>query len=308
MTSHDDRHSTGPWEALSAATTNIPKIVYHYCGPEGLLGIIRSRKLWATSSQFLNDQTERSFASERVVDLIRQRPLAFLNDLSDEEYEHHAATYLYWADRRDPPAVPIVRQAEKAAPYLACFSEQPDLLSQWRAYCPPSGGFAVGLRPSGLVRGSDSLLGKCLYESSEQSAMIEGVLGYHPRLLEQNVPIDQLVATQDGEIASFTNVLSMLLSLLKHPGFREEREWRFVRGPNEASAQITDFRVSRGLLIPFQRIELIPTGNLPPIAEVIIGPGVDAQDRTLKATRLLLDENDLQSCEVKLSKVPYRGW
>ena len=40
-----------------------PGPLYHYTDSNGLLGIMRSRRLWATHSQYLNDASEFLYAS-----------------------------------------------------------------------------------------------------------------------------------------------------------------------------------------------------------------------------------------------------
>ena len=117
----------------------------------------------------------------------------------------------------------------------------------------------------------------------------------------------QLIEANDPEVASFIAALLTLVPLLKHPGFKEEAEWRIVRWPIEAEAHATEFRVSRGTVIPFQRIDLAQQGSRLPIEEVLIGPAPDAQGMTYGATRILLDQYGLQSCDLRVSEIPYRG-
>jgi hypothetical protein len=115
------------------------------------------------------------------------------------------------------------------------------------------------------------------------------------------------MGANDPEVSSFIAALLTLVPLRKQPGFREEAEWRVVRGPIEAEHHPTEFRVSRGALIPYQSIPLAECGGQPPIAEVVIGPSPDARERTFGATRILLDQYGLKDSDLRVSKIPYRG-
>jgi hypothetical protein len=71
--------------------------------------------------------------------------------------------------------------------------------------------------------------------------------------------------------------------------------------------QISAFRISRGALIPYQCIPLAGSGTELPIAEVVIGPSLDARERAYGATRILLDEHGLRRCDLRVSAIPYQG-
>ena len=44
----------------------IPDVLYHYTTQAGLLGIIQSKQIWATSVLFLNDTTEINYAIKLI--------------------------------------------------------------------------------------------------------------------------------------------------------------------------------------------------------------------------------------------------
>ena len=49
-----------------------PEILYHYTGQKGLLGIIGKKEIWASHTQYLNDQREFRHAMELVRDELSQ--------------------------------------------------------------------------------------------------------------------------------------------------------------------------------------------------------------------------------------------
>jgi hypothetical protein len=273
-------------------TRHPPDIVYHYCGPDGLLGILRSQQIWATSMRHLNDTSEQTYAAEQIRAIVRR--------IAEET-------------SADPVVLPVsllIDRAEEANSYVACFSEHADLLSQWRAYAPPEGGFAVGIQTSSLSSGGDWLFGECDYDGASHDQGAESILRDHPKLLDPGECLDRLVDANDPEVSSLVAALFTLIPLRKHPAFREEAEWRIVRGPIEAENHPTMFRVSRRAVIPYQCIPLAENGAELPIAEVVIGPSPDARERTCRATRKLLNQHGLNptKCDLRVSQIPYRGW
>ena len=71
---------------------NIPKILYHYTPPEGLLGIIKSKKIWASNIQYLNDKDEfkRTIRAQRKYVLDRFKKLPEIKKRDDFlELLHH---------------------------------------------------------------------------------------------------------------------------------------------------------------------------------------------------------------------------
>src|SRR5579859_5166405 len=71
-----------------ALSQNPPRTLYHYTTQSGLLGIIQSGEIWATHTQYLNDQKEYRHATELVASIIAQRlqdadpaARAILNDM-----------------------------------------------------------------------------------------------------------------------------------------------------------------------------------------------------------------------------------
>jgi hypothetical protein len=274
-------------------TKQVPELVYHYCDPNAFLGIIESGEIWASSAHHQNDTSERSYAGE----LLRS-----VADNLVTQYFHQSE------ENSNSLTMLLIERAVDAIAYLTCFSEKSDLLSQWRAYTPRTGGFCVGFDTRKFTSGGDWLFGRCLYDPGKQRVAVEMILQEHLQFLDPSLPINALLQGNNPELASLIAALLTLVPLLKHPTFIEEAEWRLVRGPFEAEAHKVEFRVSRGQLIPFQRIPLIQKGELLPIAQVIIGPSADAESRTFGATRMLLDRHGLQSCDLQISKIPYRGW
>src|SRR5262249_36837228 len=95
-----------------------------------------------------------------------------------------------------------------------------DLLSQWQGYCPKGGGYALGFSGPMLARalGSGWSMQKCLYEKSEQEALLAP-------LIEWTV---SEAPTGPGLLESFWPRFLRLAPLIKDQAFKAEQEWRIV--------------------------------------------------------------------------------
>lgn len=113
----------------TAASPELPKRVYHYTSAPGLLGILDSRKLWASHFHHMNDSEELALGQKVGLELVR---------------EH----FWEWPDERIRSAVllaeAVADHREEASVFLVSFSSEPDSLPQWRTYGAEGTGFALG--------------------------------------------------------------------------------------------------------------------------------------------------------------------
>jgi DUF2971 family protein len=117
--------------------------LYHYTTPEGLMGIVKNQELWATSVFFLNDIAE----FKHGIELGRDHLEALFNN---------------------------TEKTKDTTIYVCSFSEEPDDLSQWRAYCP-MGGFAIGFPKERLWKLAGHRgysFGGCIYSAKDKTQVI----------------------------------------------------------------------------------------------------------------------------------------
>jgi hypothetical protein len=138
-----------------------PEIIYHYTTQTGLLGIIKKKnaELWATKIQYLNDSTEFGLALRLAKDR--------LNLLKLNAGDHQKPLLEAMSKLDGIAAVNI---------FVACFSKDRDLLSQWRGYSGDNYGFSIAVKTSGLRETAvphGFTLGRCIYEHSKQIRIID---------------------------------------------------------------------------------------------------------------------------------------
>lgn len=105
-----------------------PRQLYHYTTASGMLGILRSGQLWATNISYLNDYSEVQYGYE-----VLREAAAELKPAGELSSSFFAELFTAPTDVSDPSEV-----------YVSCFCEEPDILSQWRAYGDETG-YCIGM-------------------------------------------------------------------------------------------------------------------------------------------------------------------
>ncbi len=284
-----------PSESLhSLLDEPLPHRLYHHTKQSGLLGIVTHRELWATDLRYQNDGLELELALDLVKDI--------------------------WPDvDPDGDAEPArdfaLSQTEQARVYVASFSAEPDVLSQWLGYSGAGNGYALGFSPQSLRaaartgNGRDWRLAKVCYDEHDQRAIVcpwvtEAVRKFTTEDWDEGPPFPP------GGAELLHNVLRFG-PLLKHKSFRQEREWRLI-SPAKAQAAIIDtdfehdvlFREGVFSLVPFVKLPLGSRGNWG-LEHVRVSPGVHGERRRLTAELFLRSKGE--SVPVEASEIPLRS-
>lgn len=275
-----------------------PPVLYHYTTQQGILGIIDKKELWATHTQYLNDSREFHHAIGLVKEELRDLKLnpsyrekgAFLNDMEKALAGFGTMNVC-----------------------VCSFSEQGDLLSQWRAYGGGASGFAIGFSGAFLRSVSDRLnfwLVPVLYDETEQRELV--------RTLLEDVLAENLLRRADAKdqddnrphLPLGGNLLAYLnryAPILKHKSFSEEHEWRIISRPLMCSNERFGYRPGASMLIPYFRIALSSEEQPFDAEKIIVGPTPHPQQSS-QSLKSLLVRHDLQKTAVRNSEVPYRNW
>ena len=241
-------------------------VLYHYASLGATLKIIESRSLLATDIRYFNDTAELNHAASLLNSEISRR----LTAKCDKEL---LTQFQNWLNHRI---------TDGHMQFVACFTKNGNLLSQWRGYCPPSLGVSIGFNANMIVESAkiqSFIIGQCIYSLDDQK-----------KIITQLIDCVEDLAKQDGKNSdrskrhpsnSFTDVfekievnLLKIAALIKHPSFHEEQEWRVV-SPIVANYVISpiEYREGKSMLIPFIRFNLPETStrNIE-IDNVVLGP------------------------------------
>lgn len=269
--------------------------LYHYTDQRGLLGILDTQVIFATDVGFVNDSEEL-----RYVDGV----LAALGS----ELEVHTALGRAVKVRLGAGEL---RTRSLGSAFVASFSEEPDLLSQWRAYAGDGSGYVVGFADHAhfFVAGDKERppwrapLMKVVYRPEEQRVLLGEPIRAVVALLEDYYALESPV---DEEQAGWVRhamgavglIAAHLAPAIKHPCFAEEREWRAVVRFHESMypGHPLHFRPSRFGLAPYLHLTSGFTADGNPsleVGEIIAGPKL-GRDIAVRSVKYLLRQRGYQ--------------
>ena len=287
-----------------------PERLYHYTSINGVRGILDARSLWASQIHFLNDTQEFKYSLGILKKVISE----FLDGLpkrvapaggiptppsKPEEWLslfYHLIEEIYF-DFKVFSKTPVC---------VFSFSERGDLLSQWRGYCPPGGGYSIGFRSELLVPWLEAkklFLEPCICDEREQENIIRDEITKKGENLIKRLtdePKDPQKIMQELSVDFFME-FSRIASKLKHPAFHEECEWRIISEPIDN--QQMSFRLRKSIFLPYLAIDFTDIESFP-IDEIIIGPAPEQYLARFSLLQFLLRKG--LKISIKESSTPYR--
>ncbi len=299
---------------IRSQSTNKP--LFHYTSQSGLLGIILNGSIRATSIHYLNDTQEFQYSMNLIKEELRQ----FSEEIKSGELGGRGEKVFQMIHDLFEFSISGRFIKDNYHIFVCSFSEDGDLLSQWRSYCPESGGLNIGfdyMQIKQIIEKQGFFLTKCLYKPEEQKATVKRLLHEWGLLYIDNIVRFSALAEKDNmqglvdgmkEVASeLIEAIICLCPLLKNPSFVEEKEWRLVSHPISIGNPQVKFREGSSMLIPFFELYLTNNEGLLSIKSVTIGPTSDPEmsSQSLKA---FLKSEKTKYDKVEISKIPYRSW
>ena len=275
-------------------SNNPPDQIFHYTTQRGLLGICKSKSIWTTKVLCLNDSSEYILALSLAREILTQLE-------KTEKYRSENINLIM-------EALDVIRRLNI---FVSSFTENGDLLSQWRAYGNTSGGYSVGFDGKKLAEEAKNqgfFLSKCIYNPGKQREIMTKLL---IELIEKEYDFSGYEGSESKfvylvrEEPTITDDLGSIAPIFKNAGFQEENEWRIISdGPK--SAKDAKYRCGQSYIIPYFEFSLEKPLDF--IKSITIGPSPhpDISNNTLKM--LLLKHDKDYEIDVVQSKVPYRNW
>ncbi|WP_162991244.1 DUF2971 domain-containing protein [Biomaibacter acetigenes] len=280
--------------------SEVPDTLYHYTTPEGLLGILSSDSIRFSNVKFLNDESELVHARQIISYIINKKK----NDYKDELFVDILNRVFNFYDGIFDP-------------YIACFSENGDLLSQWRGYAAGGMGYSIGFKGKEIGSYFDVLLRKVEYDLDKQINIITETLdGMYSLFInikdsdetvEKNDLIEQFVISLAYQFADY-------MLWFKHPTFSEEKEWRAIRFHHSYLWDSVDyssleFKIITGRVVPYMTLKASGSnGNIIkklPITKIIHGPTLNP-DLTKQSLDLIIKKFGFNDVIIDGSTVPLR--
>ena len=246
----------------------------------------------------------------------------YLNDAAELQcFANSINGHIFRRLEAEDPHGPILRQFREwltgrmshgPMRFTASFTENSNLLSQWRGYCPPGKGVSIAFEPAALpvaARQASFMMGRCIYDHERQMAVAGQVLDYIVDQATRSAPAKPAVPHQShyGLFQGIEPAFLQIAVLMKNGAFQEEQEWRLVSPVhnNYVEPPIL-YREGAFSLVPYLLVALpVNASGVLAIRRTIIGPSPNA-NLSLDAVSRYLSKEGVKPNEVVNSCIPYR--
>ena len=302
-------------EVSTQSKEDPPEILYKYISQTGLLGAFKSRSLWATDIFFMNDAAEYQYAVNMLKGNIKDRlkvlgesHKGLIRSFGDvvKKFNKENIQELFLTKLAD-----IIEGLIRFNIFVCSFTEEKDLLSQWRGYCPHGNGYSIGFNSQSIIKSFSKnkfTLIKCLYNKDKQLEIIDNLV--HEAIDELPDEVDADLKLLEDLVPNFGELITQFLQLaprFKHHTFHEEKEWRFVSRSLEFAGENVKYRQGLSMVIPYTENKLLDDNGKLPIENIIIGP-TQLPDLSFLSIEGLLKTYGYKNVKVESSKIPYREW
>ena len=274
------------------------RTLYHYTSLTGLMGIVEKRNFWVSDIRYLNDSEELKHLG-RWLDGTTGR-------LQQSQGPQKVLTqFREWLQRR-------LLVDFGPTLFVGSFTEEGNLLSQWRGYCPHGRGVSIGFSPLKIIEQSQRhsfMIGKCIYDSRTKSDLAGQVINAVISAAERVGEASELHPSQSyhGVFKQIEPELLKIAALVKDDSFSEEKEWRVVSQvfTNFIESPIK-FREAPSMLIPYMEMPLVDGGQKLPIGDIIVGP-TPTINLSMESIVRYLNRLGVVNLSIKSCGIPYRG-
>ena len=286
--------------------------LFHYTSQAGLLGVLGTQSVWASHTSFLNDSSECLHAFDIAKDMAQ----------SILDGDNYLDAFSWELCRR-------LRLLRAPDFFITSFSEKPDLLSQWRGYCPSGSGVCIGVDLNLLkvfCEDRGYRFERCIYDRDALSHKIQMLIDQCWKMFPApSLSRPEFVALSTSKAIAFTedyqdfisfgggqleadsaiewfcSELIQLAPLYKNEGFHEESEWRVViKSPKEVK-----FRAGVSCLVPYIELKIFESEMM--LRQLIIGPNPN-QERCYRSSKIALESFGFNSALVWKSSIPFNNW
>lgn len=272
----------------------IPEVLYHYTDLRGLHGMLSSFKMWLSDAAYMNDPLEGTWVHQRASilaaeilgssDLSKQTLIQIESQLSAPDlWDESLRSSEDWGHLHNA----AMEEAFMPA-FIASFTENGDLLSQWRGYGAGGAGVSIGFDLNKLDlskidgishrNAASPLVIKVEYDVGKQDSEVRWIFESAKQVYDDHVDVlsgnpDTAKRLPQLFYDVIRDVLYWLRWEFKSPYYAEEREWRLVCNPTGFHHMT---RMSNGNIVPYVEMPLPQTSRLPinelAIPRIVLGP------------------------------------
>lgn len=282
--------------------SNPTDVVYHYCSPTGLIGILTSQTLWLSDSDYLNDASESYYFYN-----IFQKALQFdLGAPTNRRASHFIfeSFFLSYLHKEEYEQKRMNARREREFRHVLSLSTDKDNVSLWNYYTKTPGniGYTIGFQTSELINSiyteDDIVHGKVIYDKAKQQSLLAELL------LDYWQEYKQLKYTYQRKYLyeKLEHNLVIYSVFMKDPCFSSENEYRvaLISVDLVNMRQNRKFRELNGSFVPY----IAQPIDIKSIQEIGISPTHKA-DFAKKSVIELFESKNIQISAYN-SEIPLR--
>ncbi len=194
--------------------------------------ILQNNTIRVSDSRKTNDYSETQWIITGFKDFVIN------NIVNDKElnniYGNYRLKYYFKSELENIIKNIFINNSKYIFSYVTCFTEEPDLLSQWRGYGDNGQGVSIGFDKDTLIEFSKDGLNfnfiKIIYDKNEQNYLMkffsDVIEAYKQVQIDDN--IDQLFFEFIQDIGSRISIIRSESPRFKNSAFLEEKEWRLI--------------------------------------------------------------------------------
>lgn len=228
---------------------NQPKCpIFHYTSAAGLSGILKTKTLFFTRWDFLNDSSENLHIHEIIEECIATSPYdeEFRSIIQEANVQTKKQKLEKTADDNFLPSTL----------YIASFSSNSDALNMWTHYTKSgaSDGYCIEFTPNSIFEDNTKgiIIREVVYKPEEKKKTINNLLikAYDFYRAQKGDPEKEKTAEQ--YLQSYIKyTVNFIGCFFKHSAFETEKEIRAALFQSDIQPE---YRFSRGLIIPYVAI------------------------------------------------------
>lgn len=267
---------------------------YYYCSLNTFLNIVRNRQIYLSDPLKMNDNLEIKW----YLDRLNNEKIAFdEKENSEVESIFDAMKERSLIDFSFEKLVEILNLKGQNSVYISCFSKEPDILSQWRAYAEDGKGVSIGFNLEKLREASNFLIRDVIYTNGVVYGDVECVADTIGMVIRE-----QHITSEEEQIEVFLHELIPELVKYKNPAFSEEKEVRLIYCDNMIFEKIADsygaFREEWKAKELMHDFRVIGSDNITEFVKLDFNP--DAIEEICIGPKCTLSKNDIKNIVKKL--------
>jgi hypothetical protein len=257
------------------------KYIYHYTNASGLEGILKTKQLWFTERNYMNDIYDEKNVKKYIKENFG-KAINFKGSVLEETL------------------IPNITQ------YVFSTTPEKDVIHQW-AYYGKGDSYCIELERKKLIdylydikdENEAFYYGPVLYDDKIKIQIINDVANDYKNSVLKSLDSPIFDARNSEHIKIAKNVYRYFYSLIKQYGHYCEKEYRFLF----ETTKEPEFRTKDGLFIPYQIIE--NRSMKLPINKIIIGPS-NHEEVAKDGLRLFLKKYYWENVKIEKSKLSVR--